>query len=109
MVQLVLVLLSLMQANNVKLVPKFQENKVEEFFQHFEKVAVSLEWPKSVWPTLIQCSLVGKAQEVYASLSVEECADYEGLLTLGLIPLGLISRWAITIRAKPTWSIFHLV
>ena len=32
-----------------------------------------------------------------------------GLLTLGLIPLGLISRWAITIRAKPTWSIFHLV
>ena len=62
-----------------KLVPKFQENKVEEFFQHFEKVAVSLEWPKSVWPTLVQCSLVGKAQEVYASLSVEECADYERL------------------------------
>ena len=63
-----------------KLVPKFQENKVEEFFQHFEKVAVSLEWPKSVWPTLVQCSLVGKAQEVYAfGLSVEECADYERL------------------------------
>ena len=59
------------------LVPKFEEGKVEEFFQHFEKVAVSLDWPKSVWPTLIQSSLVGKAQEVYASLSLEECSDYE--------------------------------
>ena len=33
----------------------------------------------------------------------------KGLLTLGLIPLGLISRWAITIRAKPFWSTFQLV
>ena len=54
-----------------KLVPQVRENKVEEeFFHNFEKVAVSLEWPKSVWTTLVQCSFVGNAQEVYASLSV---------------------------------------
>ncbi|XP_071483344.1 uncharacterized protein [Diadema antillarum] len=62
-----------------QLVPKFREDRVEEFFQHFEKVAVSLEWPKEVWPTLIQSSLVGKAQEVYASLTIQECSNYENL------------------------------
>ena len=61
------------------LVPKFQEEKVEEFFQHFEKVAISLDWPKAVWSTLVQSSLVGKAQEVYAALSLQECSDYDKL------------------------------
>ncbi|XP_041461220.1 uncharacterized protein LOC121412474 [Lytechinus variegatus] len=63
----------------VRLVPKFDESKVEEFFQHFEKVAVNLGWERSVWPTLVQSVLIGRAQEVYASLSVEEGGCYEQL------------------------------
>ncbi|XP_041467467.1 uncharacterized protein LOC121417796 [Lytechinus variegatus] len=63
----------------VRLVPKFDESKVEEFFQHFEKVAVNLGRERSVWPTLVQSVLIGRAQEVYASLSVEEGGCYEQL------------------------------
>ena len=37
----------------------FQEKEVAKYFGHFEKVANSLNW------------LVGKAQEIYGSLSVE--------------------------------------
>ena len=68
---------------------------VEDNFS-FERTMVYLEGFKSKkifptwWPT------------VYIS-------SPNGLLTLGLIPLGLISRWAITIRAKPFWSTFQLV
>ena len=66
-------------SRNVKLVPKFSEDKVDEFFHHFEKLASSLEWPQTAWPTLIQCSLVGKAQAVYASLSIQDCSEYKTL------------------------------
>ena len=44
---------------------------------HFEKVADSLNWPKESWVLLLQSVLVGKAQEIYGSLSVEQSSKYE--------------------------------
>ena len=52
--------------------PPFQEKEVDKYFAHFEKVADSLNWPKESWVLLLQSVLVGKAQEIYGSLSVEQ-------------------------------------
>ena len=64
-------------AKHVRLVPKFDEENVDQYFSHFEKTAINLEWPQQFWSMLLQTTLHGKAQRVYASLSVQECADYE--------------------------------
>ena len=57
--------------------PPFQEKEVDKYFAHFEKVADSLNWPKESWVLLLQSFLVGKAQEIYGSLSVEQSSNYE--------------------------------
>ena len=62
---------------NIKLVPKFNEKDVEKFLLHFEKLAESMEWSKSIWTVLLQSVLIGKAQEVYSALSVEQSTDYD--------------------------------
>ena len=64
-------------ARNIRLVPPFQEKEVDKYFAHFEKVADSLNWPKESWVLLLQSALVGKAQEIYGSLSVEQSSNYE--------------------------------
>ena len=64
-------------SRHIRLVPPFVEKDVERYFPHFEKVALTLKWPKDVWPLLIQSVLVGRAQEVYASLSIQQSADYD--------------------------------
>ena len=64
-------------ARNIRLVPPFQEKEVDKYFAHFEKVADSLNWPKESWVLLLQSVLVGKAQEIYGSLSVEQSSSYE--------------------------------
>ena len=64
-------------ARNIRLVPPFQEKEVDKYFAHFEKVADSLNWPKESWVLLLQRVLVGKAQEIYGSLSVEQSSNYE--------------------------------
>ena len=56
---------------------RFQEKEVDKYFAHFEKVADSLNWPKESWVLLLQSVLVGKAQEIYGSLSVEQSSNYE--------------------------------
>ncbi len=53
---------------HVKLVPPFREA---------EWVAGALRWPKEMWALLLQCKLIGKAQEVCASLSVDTSLDYD--------------------------------
>ena len=63
-------------ARNIRLVPPFQEKEVDKYFAHFEKVADSLNWPKDSWVLLLSV-LVGKAQEIYGSLSVEQSSNYE--------------------------------
>ena len=64
-------------ARNIRLVPPFQEKEVDKYFAHFEKVADSLNWPTESWVLLLQSVLVGKAQEIYGSLSVEQSSNYE--------------------------------
>ncbi|CAI5663468.1 uncharacterized protein LOC102079919 [Oreochromis niloticus] len=63
--------------NHVKLVPPFREAKVDSYFNAFERIAAALSWPKESWPLLLQCKLVGKAQEVCTSLSIEDSLDYD--------------------------------
>ena len=54
-----------------------QEKKaeVDKYFLNFEEVARSLKWPEEEWTLLLQSSLVGKAREVYSSLSIDDSAQ----------------------------------
>lgn len=42
-------------------------------------MAIALLWPKDVWAILLQCKLVGKAQEACFSLSLEDSLVYENV------------------------------
>ncbi|KAJ8031623.1 hypothetical protein HOLleu_24872 [Holothuria leucospilota] len=64
-------------SKHVKFVPKFQEDNVEKFFNHFEKLGEQLKWPRDKWSILIQSNFTGKAQEVYSDLSIEDSMDYD--------------------------------
>ena len=64
-------------SRQVRLVPPFQEQEVEQIFLHFEKVAANLHWSAEAKTMLLQSVLVGKAREAYSSLSVEQSSDYE--------------------------------
>ena len=64
-------------SKQIRFVPPFQEKEVDKYFLHFEKIATSLEWPNDVWTLLLQSVLVGKAREVYSSMTVEQSAQYE--------------------------------
>ncbi|XP_028831460.1 uncharacterized protein LOC114787777 [Denticeps clupeoides] len=68
-------------SRHIRLVPPFSEDEVEKYFSHFERVATTLQWPKVVWTLLLQCVLVGKAQEVYSSLSLQQSSDYDVVKT----------------------------
>ena len=62
---------------NFQAVPSFQEDDVDMFFLYFEKLATNLNWPKDYWTILLQKAFVGKAQEIFAQLSVEQSQKYE--------------------------------
>ena len=64
-------------AKQVRIVPKFEEANVDEYFTHFERTALNLGWPRGCWSMLLQTVLTGKAQRAYATLPTESCADYE--------------------------------
>lgn len=59
-------------SRHIALVPPFREAEVDSYFSAFERIAPTLNWPKDVWSLLLQCKLMGKAQEVCAALSVEQ-------------------------------------
>uniref|UniRef100_A0A8C1TD20 Gypsy retrotransposon integrase-like protein 1 n=1 Tax=Cyprinus carpio TaxID=7962 RepID=A0A8C1TD20_CYPCA len=61
----------------ITLVPNFRETEVDSYFNAFERIATSLCWPKEVWTILLQCKLVGKAQEVFSTLPLEESLKYD--------------------------------
>lgn len=56
-------------------VPLFRE--VDTYFTVFERIAAMLKWPWNVWPLLLQCKLVGKAQEVCSVSTLEQSLDYD--------------------------------
>ena len=62
---------------NFQAVPSFQEDDVDMFFLHFEKLATNLNWPKDHWTILLQKAFVGKAREIFAQLSVEQSQKYK--------------------------------
>ena len=64
---------------NIKWVPKFNEEEVETYFLAFEKIANRLKWPVGHWTVLLQTALVGKAQEVFSSLADDKCESYEAV------------------------------
>uniref|UniRef100_A0A3B3HSJ7 Gypsy retrotransposon integrase-like protein 1 n=1 Tax=Oryzias latipes TaxID=8090 RepID=A0A3B3HSJ7_ORYLA len=66
-------------SRNIALVPAFRESEVDSYFNAFERVASALDWPKDMWPILLHCKLVGKAQEVVSALSLQESLDYSVL------------------------------
>ncbi|XP_062916237.1 uncharacterized protein LOC134352747 [Mobula hypostoma] len=61
----------------VRLVPPFDETNVDRYFLHFEKVAVSQDWPRDKWAVLLQSVLKGKAQQAYSALSAEDAQRNE--------------------------------
>ena len=63
-------------SKHIALVPPFRESEVDSYFSAFERIAAALSWPKEFWSLLLQCKLIGKAQEVCASLSIEDSLDY---------------------------------
>uniref|UniRef100_A0A3B3BUU0 Gypsy retrotransposon integrase-like protein 1 n=1 Tax=Oryzias melastigma TaxID=30732 RepID=A0A3B3BUU0_ORYME len=63
-------------SKNIALVPAFRESEVDSYFNAFERIASALDWPRDMWPILLHCKLVGKAQEVVSCLSLQESLDY---------------------------------
>ncbi|XP_062921899.1 uncharacterized protein LOC134355640 [Mobula hypostoma] len=61
----------------VRLVPPFDDTDVDRYFLHFEKVAISQDWPRDKWVVLLQSVLKGKAQQAYSALSAEDAQKYE--------------------------------
>lgn len=64
-------------SRHISLVPQFRETEVDSYFSVFERIASTLHWPKEVWPLLLQCKLMGKAQDVCATLSLEDSVNDE--------------------------------
>ncbi|KAK0135637.1 hypothetical protein N1851_028500 [Merluccius polli] len=64
-------------SKHIGLVPPFRESEVDSYFRAFERIAATLKWPRTVWSLLLQCKLVGKAQEVCASLSIDDSLNYD--------------------------------
>ncbi|KAG7471602.1 hypothetical protein JOB18_022732 [Solea senegalensis] len=54
-------------SKHIALVPPFRESEVDSYFSAFERIAATLSWPKEFWSLLLQCKLVGKAQEPFVS------------------------------------------
>ncbi|KAJ8342043.1 hypothetical protein SKAU_G00319710 [Synaphobranchus kaupii] len=57
--------------------PQFRETEVDTYFNTFERLATALNWPNDIWTTLLQCKLIGKAQDAVATLSLADSLNYE--------------------------------
>src|ERR1700733_5668256 len=61
----------------VKIVPPFDDKNIEHFLINFEKTMAIHDFPKDKWAALLSTKLSGKAGQVFAEFSLEECQDYE--------------------------------
>ncbi len=64
-------------SKQISVVPSFRESEVDTDFTVFERIATTLQWPKNIWPLLLQCKLLEKAQEVCSALMLEQSLDYD--------------------------------
>ena len=64
-------------AKHVRMVPPFEEEGVEKYFPHFEKLAQSMGWPREMWAHLIQSKFSGKARDAYLAMSMVDVSDYD--------------------------------
>ena len=64
-------------AKHVRMVPPFEEEGVEKYFPHFEKLAQSMGWPREMWAHLIQSKFNGKARDAYLAMSMADVSDYD--------------------------------
>lgn len=69
--------------SNLQLLLKFPEKgpNLFCFFSLFEQVAESCGWSDGERTLLLQCVLMGKAQEAYVSLNVTESKKYDVVKT----------------------------
>lgn len=100
-------------ASCLKLMPKFNSDEVDTFFDAFEKIAKELQWPKDSWPILVQSSFEGKAQEAYATLDALKSTDYEQvkqavLLAYEVVPEGHRQRFR-SLQRKPGETYLDLI
>lgn len=96
----------------LRIMPKFNPDDVDVFFDAFEKVATELDWPKEKWPVLVQSAFVGKAQEAYAALDVVQSTDYKVIKKVVLqayeiVPEGYRQRFR-SLRRKPGETFLEL-
>ncbi|KAL2086091.1 hypothetical protein ACEWY4_017150 [Coilia grayii] len=61
---------------NIRLLPKFDESDVDTFFNLFERVAGLYKWDDATRCLLLQCTLSGRAAQVYAALGAPENGTY---------------------------------
>lgn len=66
-------------SKEISLVPSFRESEVDTYLTVFERITTTLQWPKKIWPLLLQCKLVGKAQEVCSALTLEPSLYYDAI------------------------------
>jgi len=57
-------------SKHIRFVPQFQEQEVDKYFLHFEKVATSLAWPKEVWMVL---KFTVRSCQASCSESIQTC------------------------------------
>lgn len=69
----------------VNFIPSVGDRAMDDYFALFERAAEVLQWPKSVWPLLLQKVLPGKAQEAQASLSTVDSGEYEKVKAVVLL------------------------
>ncbi len=68
-------------SKHISLVPQFRESEVDSYFSVFKHIASALNFSKEVWHLLLQWRLTGKAQDVCASLSLEDSLNYDMVKT----------------------------
>ena len=79
-------------ATAVKLVPHFDEKNIENFLITFEKTMAIHKFPEDKWASLLSTKLAGKASQVFAELSLEECQDYEVLKQAVLVAYAKVPK-----------------
>src|SRR6218665_3844612 len=63
----------------IKFVPPFDDVDMTQFLNAFEKAMSIHDFPREKWTQLIHTKLTGKAQKVFAELSVDACLNYDTL------------------------------